>query len=52
MSDRPMCAQYRLALVGVTPWWVLHFLWRTHIVKRTTVFRWEMNAFLGEWDSG
>lgn len=25
------------------------YLWRIGVIKRTTAFRWEMDAFLGEW---
>ena len=40
---------FKLLIVRFTPWWVLRALWRWRVVKRTTVFRWEMNAGLGEW---
>ena len=39
----------KLTLVRPTPWWILRALWLCRIVKRETVFRWEMNVALNEW---
>ena len=39
----------KLFLVNVTPWQLLRCLWWCECVERTTIFRWEMNAALGEW---
>lgn len=39
----------KLRVVELLPWWALRLLWVLRIVRRTTVFRWEMNLFLGEW---
>ena len=41
----------RLWLVRHTPWWILQALWRSGVVRRATVLRWEMNVALGEWQS-
>jgi len=41
--------RFKLWLVKWTPWWVLQAFWRSGLVERTTVFRWEMNVALGEW---
>ncbi len=38
-------------LVRKTPARVLRMLHETGLVQRTTVFRWEMNVLLGEWQS-
>ncbi len=40
----------KLAIVRITPWWVLRGLWKTKLVERSTVFRWEMNVMVNEWD--
>ena len=39
----------KLTICKATPWWVLRFLWKSKIVGRETVFRWETNVALGEW---
>ena len=39
----------KLKLVELLPKGLLKLLWKTGIVKRTTVFRWEMNVGLREW---
>lgn len=44
MTDRA-----KLFLVRRTPKSLLRLLWRAGIVRRATVFRWEMNLALGEW---
>lgn len=46
---RPDRWNVKLVLIKLTPWWILSALWRGHIVKRETIFRWEMNEALGEW---
>jgi hypothetical protein len=41
----------KLIIVKYVPWWFLRSLWVLRIVDRTTVFRWEMNVFLGDWEN-
>lgn len=45
-----MIARTKLLIVKLTPWWVLRGLWLSRLVRRETVFRWEMNLALGEWN--
>ncbi len=40
----------KLFLARHTPSWVLHRLWVMGLVDRTTIFRWEMNVALREWE--
>ncbi len=40
---------FKIWLIRTLPWQILRLLWVCSVVRRGTVFRWEMNAALGEW---